>query len=49
MISLICGIKTKNKPKLIDTENRLVVGRDGGWGRAKWVKGVKRYELPVIK
>ena len=37
----------KNKIKLIDAENRLVVARGGWW--AKWVKGVKRYKLPVIK
>ena len=37
----------KNKPKLIDTENKLVVARGGAW--VKWVKGVKRYKLPVIK
>ena len=44
--------KTKNKPKnkLLDTENRLVVARDSGrgWGVSKWVKGVKRYKIPVI-
>ena len=42
--------KTKQqKNKLIDTENRLMVARGnrfGGW--AKWVRGVKRYKLPVI-
>ena len=27
-------------------ENRLVVTRGEGW--AEWVKGVKRYKLPVI-
>ena len=32
--------KTKN-PRLIDTENRLVVARGGGRGWAKWVKGIK--------
>ena len=52
MISLICGIENKqtNKPKLIETENRRVVARDGGAGvQAKWVKGVKRYKIPVMK
>ena len=35
--------KTKfPKGKLIDTENRLVVARGGGWGWEKWVKGIKR-------
>ena len=33
--------KTKfPKGKLIDTENRLVVARGGGWGWEKWVKGI---------
>ena len=30
MISLTCGILT-NKNKLIDTKNKLVVARGGGW------------------
>lgn len=47
MISLICGIQKKKKKELIDTENRLVVARGGGW--VKWVKGVKRYKLPVLR
>ena len=38
----------KQKVKLIDTENRLVVARGGGL-QMKWVKVVKRYKLPVIK
>ena len=29
MTSLICGIFNK---KIIDTENKLVVARGGGWG-----------------
>ena len=33
--------------KLTDTENRPVLTRDRGW--AKWVKGIKRYKLLVIK
>ena len=38
MVSHICGIKEKtNEPKLMDTENRLVVARGGGWV-VKWVK-----------
>ena len=48
-ILLICGVK--NKPKLIESRNRLVVvlmRLAGGMGM-KWVKGVKRYKLPVIK
>ena len=35
--------------KLIDTENRLVVAIGGGEGWVKWVKGVKRYKLPVTR
>ena len=31
MISPICKIKTKQNLKLIDTENRLVAARGGGW------------------
>ena len=37
-------MESKNKPqtKLIDTENRLVVIRGGGWvKRARWLKGVQ--------
>ena len=32
-------MKSKNKTELIDTENRLVVGRSKGWGRGRneWV------------
>lgn len=37
------------KPKLIVTENRLVIPRSGGWRVGKWVKKVKRYKLPVVK
>ena len=40
------------KKTLKDTENRLVVarGREGGGGEwAKWVRGVKKYKLLVIK
>lgn len=32
---------------LIDTKNRMIVAR--GWGWAQWVKGVKKYKLPVTK
>ena len=39
--------KTKQKPKLIDTEKRLVVARVGDW--EKWLKVIKRYKLSVIK
>lgn len=40
--------KQKNKKtELMDTENRLMVARGGGW--VKWVKGVTRYKLPVIR
>ena len=46
--------------KLLDTESRLVVAKAGGgwggrgWGGGlvtgrKWVKGIIRYKLPVIK
>ena len=42
--------KQKKLPEFIDIETDLwspeAVGR-GAW--AKWVKGVKRYRLPVIK
>ena len=38
-----------NKTKLIDTETRLEVARDGQGGWAKRVKRVKRYKLLVIK
>lgn len=33
-ILLICGIQKnmQTKPKLVDSENRLVVVRDKGWG-----------------
>ena len=44
--------KAKKNPELIETENRLVVARCWGVGVmewAKWVKGVKKCELPVIK
>ena len=36
-----------DKPKLVDTENRLVVAEKGGRGR-QMSKGGKRYKLPVI-
>lgn len=45
MISLIYEIKNNNNKKstkLTDTENRLVVARDGGWfGRGVLVKGIQ--------
>ena len=40
----------QSKTKLIHTENRWVVARGEGveeW--VKWVKGIKKYKLPVIK
>ena len=38
------NLKTnKNRIKLINTD-RFVVGRGG-----KWVKGIRKYKLPVIK
>jgi len=40
--------KEEETTQFINTENRLVVargGRYGGW--AKWMKGDKRYKLPV--
>ena len=48
---IIINNNKKHKNKLIDTWNRLVVarGRGGGAMGAKWVKGIKRYKLPVIK
>ena len=41
--------KSINKIKLIDTENRLVIAKGGGWSWEKWVKRAKIYKLPVIK
>lgn len=44
---LICKWNLKNQSKineLVGTENRSPVG-----GRAKWVKGVKRYKLTVLE
>ena len=41
--------KSINKIKLIDTENRLVIAKDGGWSQEKWVKRTKIHKLPVIK
>ena len=46
------NLKTKQASKqikieLIDTEDRLAEVGIGAW--MKWVKGVKRYKLPVIK
>ena len=35
--------------KLVDTKNRLVVARRKAREWVKWMKGVKVYELPVIK
>lgn len=33
-----------------NTENRLVAARGRWWGEwAKWLKGIKRYEFPVIE
>ena len=40
-------ITTLKPAKLIDTENRLVAARNGGW--VKCVKGVQRHKLSVIK
>ena len=40
---------TKTKNKLTDTENRLVVARDGAGGGGEMGEGVKSYKLPVIK
>ena len=42
-------MNTPNRNKLIDTENKLVVTRWEEFGRrAKKVKGIKMYKLPVI-
>ena len=35
------NLNKQTKPKLIDTENRLVAAGGGGWGWAKWVMGSK--------
>ena len=40
MISLLCGIKQKQKTKLLDVENTLMVTRDGNGSRGEWVKGI---------
>ena len=37
------------KNEFMGTENRLVVARGGGSGWRKWMKGVRRYNLPVIR
>ena len=39
--------KNENKNDLIDTKNRLQIVI--GVGSLKWVRGVKRYKLPVTK
>lgn len=44
MISLICGIKKK---ELINKRTDWWLLR-WGWEKAKWVKQIKRYKLPVI-
>ena len=45
MISLICGIKEKEeKTPLIDTENRLVVTRGGGWEVGKMGVGSQKVQ-----
>ena len=36
-------------PELSQRENILVVARGEELGWTKWVEGVKRYKLPVIK
>ena len=43
-------MESKKKKELIDTENRLMVIRsgDGDWW-VRWVKGVKRCKLAVIR
>lgn len=33
----------------MDTENRLVGAMGWGAGVGKWVKGIKRYKIPVIR
>ena len=38
--------RQKPKPRLIVTQNRLVVARgEGGRGVVKWVKGIKKYKF----
>ena len=44
--------KTKelDKIKLVEAEDRLVVGEHRMFGRwGKWVKGIKRRKLPAVK
>ena len=57
MILLICEIfknpkqmSKQSRNILIDTENKLkFASREGSRKRAKKVKGIERYRLPVIK
>ena len=34
----------------MDTENRLVVARSGGWGKRqdKWMKAIKKFKFSVL-
>ena len=48
MLSYIGGI-FKTPTEFINTGKRLVIAKGRGWGWAKWVKGGKRYKLPIIK
>lgn len=42
--------QNKTIPRVLDTVSTVVTARQGGdAGGMQWVKGVKRYKLPVIK
>ena len=41
--------KQNKKTELIDTENKSVVAKVGGWAGGETGEGGQRYKLPVIK
>ena len=49
IISLTCGILKKTTTELTDTENRLEVARDGGWGMSKIDEGGKKAQTSSYK
>ena len=46
-LTYLWNIKKKKKPHRYKTGKLLPEGRSREW--TKWLKGVKRYKLPVIK
>lgn len=46
MISLICGIKRKEKVDLIEKDTRMVVTR--GWGKGNGMKKIQWYKLQEV-